>query len=426
MSESPAEARRLGCRAVGPCLPLAFAVSLTMATLGLAEGNDRSLRHVTRLLESGQETVRIVCFGDSITAVHYHTGGRRSWCDMVGIGLKKAYPNAKTEMINAGVSGNTSGAGLARLERDVLSRRPHLVIVMFGMNDSAGGKTDAFAGNLERIVRRCRDADSEVVLCTPNPIYPEDLKRGPHLATFAETVRNVAKICSVPIADCYKACEAIQAADRLRWMLTMSETIHPGMDGHKLFAEVIVGTIASKEISLREVLPSSPPIMFAIDRAMGGKPVHVVAMPPYDRWATEAIRSICPGAKIDMTIWPVDETALEPMEKWAAGIRLKKPDLVVVAVPGGADASTDERFIRSYNWLLNYALPFGARAWDVIGILPSVTDPVTRSPREDLARRIIFSKDISPVERSKGDTQSPSALLEKWIRRGCRTIDRDP
>jgi len=33
----------------------------------------------------------------------------------------------------------------------------------------------------------------------------------------------------------------------------------------------------------------------------------------------EAIRSICPGAKIDMTIWPVDETALEPMEKWAAG-----------------------------------------------------------------------------------------------------------
>jgi len=56
------------------------------------------------MLEAGQEPVRIVCFGDSVTGVYYHTGGRRAWTDMLGIALGKAYPKAKVEMFNAGIS----------------------------------------------------------------------------------------------------------------------------------------------------------------------------------------------------------------------------------------------------------------------------------------------------------------------------------
>src|ERR1700722_8073416 len=91
---------------------------------------------VVQLLEDG-EPVRIVCFGDSVTGVYYHTGGRRAWCDLLGLALERIYLNAKIEMINAGVSGNTSAEGLQRMEADVLSHNPQLVVVMFGLNDVA-------------------------------------------------------------------------------------------------------------------------------------------------------------------------------------------------------------------------------------------------------------------------------------------------
>jgi len=47
-----------------------------------------------KLLSAGEETVRIVCFGDSLTGVYYHTGGRRAYSDMLGIALKKITPRA--------------------------------------------------------------------------------------------------------------------------------------------------------------------------------------------------------------------------------------------------------------------------------------------------------------------------------------------
>ena len=68
----------------------------------------------------------IVCLGDSITAG-------------VGSGAGEAYPELlaarlSTEVINAGVSGDTTAGGLARVE-DVLAKNPWLVIVELGGND---------------------------------------------------------------------------------------------------------------------------------------------------------------------------------------------------------------------------------------------------------------------------------------------------
>lgn len=40
-----------------------------------------------RLLSEARESVRIVCFGDSITGTYYHSGGRRAWPEMLQIAL---------------------------------------------------------------------------------------------------------------------------------------------------------------------------------------------------------------------------------------------------------------------------------------------------------------------------------------------------
>ena len=178
---------------------------------------------ITALLEAGAEPVRIVCFGDSITGVYYHTGGRRAYPDMVGIALGRIYPSAPVAVINSGISGNTTEAGLQRIESDVLARRPHLVTVMFGMNDVARLPAEAYQRNLHDIAAQCAGAGAEVVLCTPNSVYPEDDSRSMEaLAQFAGIVREVAAARNLPVADCWRAYEDLRARDRRAWQLLLS------------------------------------------------------------------------------------------------------------------------------------------------------------------------------------------------------------
>ena len=53
--------------------------------------------------------------------------------------LQQKYPEAKVEMINSGISGDTSLDGLARLDWAVLSYEPDLVTINFGINDCCPG-----------------------------------------------------------------------------------------------------------------------------------------------------------------------------------------------------------------------------------------------------------------------------------------------
>ncbi len=118
---------------------------LMLPVLQRAIGPELKLR---RKLLAG-ESVRVVCFGDSVTGVYYHTGSRRAYTDMLGIALRQFAPQAKVEMINAGISGNTTENALARIDRDVIAHRPDLVTVMFGLNDMARVPLDVYRENLK-------------------------------------------------------------------------------------------------------------------------------------------------------------------------------------------------------------------------------------------------------------------------------------
>ena len=111
-----------------------------------------------QLLADAKEPVRIVCIGDSITGVYYHSGGLRAYPEMLQIALKKLHPKSNITVRNAGISGDTSKGGLARLERDVLAHKPHLVTIMFGMNDLVRVPVADFVANMRQVIQRCRDS----------------------------------------------------------------------------------------------------------------------------------------------------------------------------------------------------------------------------------------------------------------------------
>ena len=115
----------------------------------------------------------VVFLGDSITSGH-------------GLPLARTFPLLLGQALgvpveNAGISGDRTAGGLARLERDVLVHRPRLVVVELGVNDAFGRLPAAeTTGNLRRIVRRIREAGAGVLLVhvSPAPLAPDVQRDG--------------------------------------------------------------------------------------------------------------------------------------------------------------------------------------------------------------------------------------------------------
>lgn len=384
-----------------------------------ARSQDKPPSKIAALLAGGQNPVKIVCLGDSITGIYYHTGGRRAYPEMLEIALSKTHPKAKVQVINAGISGHTTVNGLARLERDVLMHKPHLVTVMFGMNDVTRVPAADFEKNLREIIARCQKIGAEVVLCTPNNVIDNVARPNKKLTEYAQIIRDLAKAEKLLVADCHKTYVDHEKAHPLDWLMWMSDEIHPNMAGHKKFAEVIAQTITGKAVSLDKVGPPQPAIPRTLAKLKAKEALKVLAMAPYDQHIGPALQAVAPGTKIEITPWPVAGKSLAEIEKDAKKVRDMKMDLVIVAVPYSAQATSPEGFHVSYSWILNWSLSFGLQEWDVVAIPPSTE----QAPKNDdeakhdtWARLLIAAQDVSAILRSEEQKEAPPrSILEQWL-----------
>jgi acyl-CoA thioesterase I len=136
----------------------------------------------------GKSPARVLALGDSITA-GYGLAAAESLPSRLEAALRGS--GFAVEVINGGVSGDTTAGGLARLDW-MLADRPDLVIVELGANDGLRGldPKESFA-NLDKILTRLDEAKIKVLLtgmlAPPNlgaeygrefdAIYPELAKR---------------------------------------------------------------------------------------------------------------------------------------------------------------------------------------------------------------------------------------------------------
>lgn len=176
---------------------------------------------------SGEE-VRIVFLGDSLTA------GR-------GLPEEEAFParvgdllqaeGFAVRVLNAGVSGDTSAGGLARLAW-VLRQRPRVLFVALGANDGLRGlPPEATERNLRRIVGEARAAGAEVVLAGMKvpPNY------GPEFAGRFESVfpRLAAELDLELVPFLLEGVAG-------RPELNLADGIHPNAEGHRRIARLVL------------------------------------------------------------------------------------------------------------------------------------------------------------------------------------------
>ncbi len=368
-------------------------------------------------LEAGKPT-KVVCFGDSVTGVYYHTGSRRAYTDMLGIALQKAVPGSRPEMINAGISGHTTVNALSRIERDVLKHQPDLVTVMFGLNDMTRVPLEDYEKNLHAIVKKCREARAEVLLCTPNAVITTTSRPAEKLVKYCDVVRKVGTELNVPVCDTYQQLSALRKQDPLAWRMQMSDEIHPNMAGHKKMAELLAASITGNTVSLDDVKPLENAIPRTRSLIKDKRPIKVIAQPPLDQLIQTVLPEIAPEAKLEVTTWDTSGKTLKQIEADAKQlIRPAKPDLVLLAIPRTAQAKSQEEFIRSMMWTMNYSLNFGTGGWDCVVFHPDVFDsehPVTDNDK--LTRQLVLGQDLTLVERSQGDKASAAELLKQWLK----------
>lgn len=201
---------------------------------------------------------KIVGFGDSTTFKHNR--------NLVTY-LEILEQELGVTTFNAGISGSTTGSvkenatgqwthpskrGNAedRFQKEVLNQKPKLVIIQFGINDSAYRIDDKtknrvdvkdFYGHLKSFVKELRKRQIKVILMTPNQYSQKitghnDVLNMDELKKYVKAIRALSQKGKVPLVDIWQAYEDHPNVKELLF----NDKIHPNNKGHRLVADLLI------------------------------------------------------------------------------------------------------------------------------------------------------------------------------------------
>ena len=197
---------------------------------------------------------KIVFLGDSITAAGVSPKG---YVTLIKNALTEHHKDLGIQVIGAGISGNKVPDLQKRLNKDVLAKKPSLVVIYIGINDVWHGETDPAKGTpkdkyeagLKEIIGKIKDSGARVVLCTPTVIGEKKAganKLDAKLDEYAEMSRKVAKDTGAQLCDLRKAFVEYLAKhnpdNKEKGVLT-GDRVHLNDTGNKLVADTILAAI---------------------------------------------------------------------------------------------------------------------------------------------------------------------------------------
>jgi lysophospholipase L1-like esterase len=223
--------------------PLALSVALLALLPACASADAKPIT-----LEKGE---RIVFLGDSITQAG---AGPHGYVTLIRQALAEKHKDLGIEVIGAGISGNKVPDLQRRLGRDVLAKKPTLVVIYIGINDVWHGEKDPARGTskekyeagLKEIIGKAQKAGARVVLCTPSVIGEKkggSNKLDEKLDAYSAISRKVAKETGAKLCDLRKAfvdyLKENNPEDKEKGILT-SDRVHLNGKGNRFVADTIL------------------------------------------------------------------------------------------------------------------------------------------------------------------------------------------
>jgi len=248
---------------------------LCAALAGLAVSVTASRAEIA--VKSGE---KIAFLGDSITQGGWSNPA--GYVNLVIAGL--AANGVDATPIPAGISGHKSNQMLARLEKDVLSKKPNWMTLSCGVNDvwhsikgvplddaQAAAKTyekrdpsepdkGTYQANITQIVERAQAAGVQPVILTAT-VIKEDLNspENKNLAPYNAFLRQLAKDKKLRIADLYASFEkAIKAANTPGKNAFTGDGVHMNTAGNKMMALGVLKALGLDAAQLQKAQENWP------------------------------------------------------------------------------------------------------------------------------------------------------------------------
>ncbi len=190
----------------------------------------------------------IVALGDSITA---GTPAFRSPLESPpdGAGDKRsqyAYwimkQNPTWTVINQGINGQRTDQILARFDTSVLAHRPHIVVVLAGVNDLYQGmQPEQVIKNLEKIYLRAQTAGIRVITCSILPYNGMSPTVQSRMMQVNLWIENYSRDKGFQFCDLYHVMEDPFKPGRLR--SSAPDGLHPDVEGYRRMGQEIAKAI---------------------------------------------------------------------------------------------------------------------------------------------------------------------------------------
>ena len=194
-----------------------------------------------------QKKQRIIFFGDSITQAGVQPNG---YITKLGELVKQKGLDNNYELIGAGIGGNKIYDLYLRIDEDVLSKNPDMVVIWVGVNDvwhkrSYGTGTDAdkFGKFYVAVIKKLQQKNIKVAICTPAAIgektdFSNELDGD--LNKYSAIIRDIAQKNNCALIDLRKSFLQYNIAnnkENKEMGILTTDRVHLNEKGNQLVAE---------------------------------------------------------------------------------------------------------------------------------------------------------------------------------------------
>jgi acyl-CoA thioesterase-1 len=195
---------------------------------------------MTRKRIEGEDELRIVALGDSLTAGWMCP---RGYTDYLRDDMVRQWPKVKLAIETEGQSGELALEGRRRVEMDVFSASPHLVIVEYALNDFYSGfSASGFGRAMEDLIITIEEGcGAETMLLTsvslpPGPEYDR-------LLEFYGEMERIALEGNRPLAPFHRYMEDSLSSGFNRRDLFLWDGVHPSDEGYRIMGTCVFETL---------------------------------------------------------------------------------------------------------------------------------------------------------------------------------------
>jgi hypothetical protein len=210
-------------------------------------GDINRLKHLFSKIRN-HENITIGFIGGSITQGAMATSYDRYYPAQLTTFLKKSFTETPFYMINQGIGSTDSYFGCCRIDDDILSEDPDIVVVEFSVNDQTADSTRT-KGAMEGLLRKCLKTDAVVMMLVSKFKYDNI---GPRLIH-----EGLGKYYNIPVISVGAAIDPLLQTSALAWDSLFVDEAHPNDLGHFLSAALLYKHLRNEY--LRPVQESSMP-----------------------------------------------------------------------------------------------------------------------------------------------------------------------